>query len=43
MFTLDDIKEGDKMFRFYAGLPDYIAFKLLLKSFGDSAYKLVLL
>ena len=40
-FSFEDIKDDDKMFRFYTGMLDYLTFKLLFQSFGAAVNKLV--
>ena len=40
-FSFEDIKDNDKLFKFYTGLPDYLTFKILFNSFGNAVDKLV--
>ena len=40
-FFFEDIRDNDKLFKFYIGLPDYLTFKILFKSFGNAVDKLV--
>ena len=40
-FSFEDVKDNDKLLKFYTGLPDYLTFKILFMSFGNAVDKLV--
>ena len=40
-FSIDNIKDDQKLFSFYTGLPDYETFKILFDSFGSAVNNLV--
>ena len=40
-FFFEGIRDNDKLFKCYTGLPDYLTFKILFKSFGNAVDKLV--
>ena len=40
-FSVHDLMDDPKLFRFYTGLPDYKTFKIILESFGSAVYNLV--
>ena len=41
-FSFEDVKDNDKLFKFYTGFkPDYLTFKILFNSFGNALDKLV--
>ena len=40
-FSVDTVKEDEKLFKFYTGLPDYETFKIIFESFGEAVNNLV--
>ena len=40
-FSVDTVKEDEKLFKFYTGLPDYETFKIIFESFGAAVNNLV--
>ena len=40
-FSFKDVKDNDKLFKFYTGLPDFLTFTILFKSFGSMVNTLV--
>ena len=40
-FSVDTVKEDEKLFKFYTWLPDYETFKIIFESFGEAVNNLV--